>query len=55
MKISLLINMKMKIIVGIFMFISRESFMLSQVEHEKRLITSGPDVIVSTVCSTLSV
>ena len=31
MKFSLLINMKMPTIVGIFIFISRESFMLSYV------------------------
>ena len=41
MKMSLLINMKMPSIVGIFIFISRENVMLSSVEHEKRLITSG--------------
>ena len=43
MKISLLINMKMQIIVGIFIFISRENFMHSSVEHEKGFITSGLD------------
>ena len=44
MKISLLINMKMQTIVGIFIFISREKFMLSWVEHHgKSFITSGPD------------
>ena len=68
MKFSLLINMKMptivgifsakhdfsaeheifsankyETIVGIFIFISRENFMLSWVEHEKKgFITSGP-------------
>ena len=36
MKISLLINMKMPTIVGIFIFISRENFLLSLVEHEKK-------------------
>ena len=35
MKISLLLDMKMPIIVGIFIFISRENFMLSWVEHKK--------------------
>ena len=45
MKFSLLINMKMPTIVGIFIFISRENFMLSCAEHEKRFITSGPDAI----------
>ena len=29
-------------IVGIFIFISRENFMLSWVEHEKRFMSSGP-------------
>ena len=38
MKISQLINMKMPILVGIFMFISRENFMLSWVEQEKSFI-----------------
>ena len=42
MKISLLINMKMPTIVGIFIFISRENLMLSGVEHEKSFITLGP-------------
>ena len=41
MKISLLINMKMPTIVGIFISISRESFMLSCVEHEKKLYNPG--------------
>ena len=36
MKISLLINMKMPTIVGIFIFISRENFMFCWVEHEKK-------------------
>ena len=44
MKISPLINMKMPTIVGIFIFISRENFMLSWVEHEKSFITSRPDL-----------
>ena len=35
MKISLLINMKMPTIVGIFIFISRENFMLSKVKQER--------------------
>ena len=35
MKISLQINMKMPTIVGIFIFISREIFMLSNVLQEK--------------------
>ena len=38
----LLINVKMPTIVGILTFMSRESFMLSGVEHEKSFITSGP-------------
>ena len=41
-EISLIINMKMPTFVGIFISISRENFMLSWVEHEKRFITSGP-------------
>ena len=41
-KVSLLINMKMPTIVGIFTFISRENFMLSRAEHEKRFITWRP-------------
>ena len=35
MKFSLLINMKMPTKVGIFIFISRENFMLSYVRQEK--------------------
>ena len=35
------IKMKMPTIVGIFIFISRENFMLIWVEHEKTFITSG--------------
>ena len=38
----LLINVKMPTIVGILTFMSRINFMLSSVEHEKSLITSGP-------------
>ena len=38
-----LINVKMPTIVGILTFMSRKNFMLSQVGHEKSLITSGPD------------
>ena len=45
MKISLLINMKMPTVVGIFIFISRENFMLSCVEHAKSFITSRPDCL----------
>ena len=33
--------MKMPTIVGIYMFISRENFMVSQVEHENSFVTSG--------------
>ena len=33
--------MKMPTIVDIFIYISRENFMLSSVEHEKSFITSG--------------
>ena len=35
---SLLIDMKMPTIVGIFIFIGREKFMLSRVKHEKKNI-----------------
>ena len=41
MKFSLLINMKMPTVVGIFIFISRENFMLSWVEHEKKFYNLG--------------
>ena len=47
MKLSLLINMKMPTIVGIFIFISRENYMLSCVEHEKSFITSRIGVFSS--------
>ena len=40
----MLINVKMPTIVGILTFMSRINFLLSYVEHEKRLITSGPVV-----------
>ena len=36
-----LMNMKMPTIVVIFIFISRENFMLSSVEHDKCFTTSG--------------
>ena len=36
--------MKMPTLVGIFIFTSRENFMLSWVEHEKRFITFEPDL-----------
>ena len=42
MKFSLLINIKMPTIVGIFIFISRENFMLGRVEHEESFIILGP-------------
>ena len=41
MAISLLIDMKMPTKVGIFIFISRENFMLSSVEYENSFITLG--------------
>ena len=40
----MLINVKMPTIVGILTFISRINFMLSWVEHEKKIITSVPDL-----------
>ena len=36
-------------IVGIFIFISRENFMLSWVEHEKSFITSRPGISICVV------
>ena len=40
---SFLLNIAEHEIVGIFIFIRRENFMLSCVEHEKSFITSGPE------------
>ena len=48
MKFSLLINMKMPTIVGIFILISRESFMLSNVYKKLFAITSDLRVISRT-------
>ena len=45
----MLMIMKMPTLVGIFIFISRENFMRSGIEHEKSLITAGPDVLALTV------
>ena len=53
MKFSLLINMKMPTTVGIFIFISREIFMLCYVKHKEFAIflltdlyeTVGPSVV----------
>ena len=45
-----LINVKMPTIVGILTFMSWKNFMLSWVEHEKSLITSGPDLLLWLVC-----
>ena len=39
-----LINVKMPTIVGILTFMSRKTFMLSLVEHEKSFITSSPGI-----------
>ena len=41
MKISLLINMRMPTIIGIFIFISRENFMLSKPEHGQKIYNLG--------------
>ena len=41
MKFSLLINMKMPTIVGIFIFSSRENFMLSNFSQEKNCIVNS--------------
>ena len=38
--------MKMPTIVGIFIFIGRENFMLSRIEQEKRYTNSRPDLAV---------
>ena len=38
---SLLINMKMPTIMSIFIFISKENFILSWVEHKKKKITDS--------------
>ena len=40
----MLINVKMPTFVGILAFMSRIKFVLSLVEHEKSVITSGPDL-----------
>ena len=37
--------MKMPTLVGIFMFVSRETFILSCVKNEQRLITSEPGLV----------
>ena len=51
MKISLLVNMKMPTIIGIFMFISRENFMLSWVEPEKKFYNCGARYLKQTFSS----
>ena len=38
------------IIIGIYIVISTENFMLSWVEHETFFITSGPDVAEQVLC-----
>ena len=38
------INVKMPLIVGILIFMSRINLVMSLVEHGKSFITSGPDV-----------
>ena len=50
----MLINVKMRTIVGILTFISWISFMLSWVEYEKSFITSGPSPVwtfIEDVCA----
>ena len=37
--------------IGIFIFISRENFMLNQVEHEKSFIISGQDNVHQDMCA----
>ena len=44
----MLINVKMPTIYGILTFISRINFVLSRVEHEKSLITSGTGILFAT-------
>ena len=39
-------NMKMPAVVGIFIFVSIENFMLIGVEHEKSFITLGPEYCI---------
>ena len=39
--------MKMPTIVGIFIFISRDNFILNWAEYEKSFITSGPEQYTS--------
>ena len=46
MKFSLLINMKMPTKVGIFIFISKENFMLSRVEYEKKFYNLGASYLI---------
>ena len=50
-KFSLLINMKMSTIIGIFVFISRENFMLSWVEHEKSFKTRAQVYFITWWCT----
>ena len=45
--------MKFSTKFGIFIFLSRENFMLISAEHEKSFVTSG--LAISTVCSGVSV
>ena len=40
------INVKMPTIVGSLTLMSRKTFMLNSVKHEKSFITSGPDFFV---------
>ena len=42
----MLMNMKMPTLVGIFIFISSENFLLGGGENEKSFITSGPDLVI---------
>ena len=42
----MIINVKMPTIVGILTFMSIMNCMLSSVEHEKSLFTSGPEAFV---------
>ena len=41
----MLINVKTQAVVGILTFMRRINFVLSRVEHGKKIITSGPGII----------
>ena len=53
MEFSLLINMKLSTIDGIFILISKETFMLTLDEHEKSFITLRPGPSCSKLTTSL--